>query len=321
MDDLLWKGGPDGAVAGGSDPDAGLSRGAAVRHALVIFNPMAGWRRRRRLDATLRLLREAGVACELAETRGRGDAEALAREAADAARPPSLVIAAGGDGTINEVANGLIAGSAPPPLAILPLGTANVLAAEIDLATTPEAVAAAILGRRCLDMPVARANNRAFLLMAGAGFDAHVVEGVRPAVKRLLGKGAYVLETGRQMLRFRFPRYRVTVDGVEHDAASVVVARGRFYGGRHLAAPDARLDADGFQVCLFERGGRLAVLRYGAALLFGRLPKAAGYRIVPGRHVTVEGPAGDPVQADGDIIARLPVQIDLAPRQLSLVVP
>jgi YegS/Rv2252/BmrU family lipid kinase len=321
MDDLLWKGGPDGAVAGGSDPDAGRSRGAAVRHALVIFNPTAGWRRRRRLDTTLRLLREAGVVCELAETRGRGDAEALAREAADAARPPSLVIAAGGDGTINEVANGLIAGLAPPPLAILPLGTANVLAAEIDLATTPEAVAAAILGRRCLDMPVARANNRAFLLMAGAGFDAHVVEGVRPAVKRLLGKGAYVLETGCQMLRFRFPRYRVTVDGVEYHAASVVVARGRFYGGRHLAAPDARLDADGFQVCLFERGGRLAVLRYGAALLFGRLPKAAGYRIVPGRHVTVEGPAGDPVQADGDIIARLPVRIDLAPRRLSLVVP
>ena len=330
MDDLLWKGGPDGAVAGGSDPDAGLSRGAAVRHALVIFNPTAGWRRRRRLDATLRLLREAGVVCELAETRGRGDAEALAREAADAARPPSLVIAAGGDGTINEVANGLVAGSALPPLAILPLGTANVLAAEIGLATTPAAIAAAILGGRRLDVPVARVTldtagsaggARAFLLMAGAGFDAHVVEGVRPAVKRLLGKGAYVLETGRQMLRFRFPRYRVTVDGVEHDAASVVVARGRFYGGRHLAAPDARLDADGFQVCLFETGGRLAVLRYGVALLLGRLPKAAGYRIVPGRHVTVEGPAGDPVQADGDIIARLPVQIDLAPRLLSLVVP
>ena len=321
MDDLRWKSGPEGAVAALSGEALGVARGAVVRHALVIFNPTAGWRRRRRLDATLRLLEEAGVTCQLAETRGRGDAEALAREAADAARPPSLVIAAGGDGTINEVANGLSAGSAPPPLAILPLGTANVLAAEIGLATTPEAVAAAILGGRRLDVKVARANSRAFLLMAGAGFDAHVVEGVRPAVKRLLGKGAYVLETGRQMLRFSFPRYRVTIDGKAYDAASVVVARGRFYGGRHLAAPHARLEADGFQVCLFEKGGRLAVLRYGAALLLGRLPRAAGYRIVPGRHVTVEGPAGDPVQADGDIIARLPVEIDLAPRRLSLVVP
>jgi YegS/Rv2252/BmrU family lipid kinase len=336
MGDLRWKSGPEGAVAALSGEALGLARGAVVRHALVIFNPTAGWRRRRRLDATLRLLDEAGVTCQLAETRGRGDAEALARAAADAARPPSLVIAAGGDGTINEVANGLSAGSAPPPLAILPLGTANVLAAEIGLATTPEAVAAAILGGHRLDVPVARithgtagsaGGSRAFLLMAGAGFDAHVVEGVRPAVKRLLGKGAYVLETGRQMLRFSFPRYRVTIDGKAYDAASVVVARGRFYGGRHLAAPAARLDADGFQVCLFETGGRMAVLRYGAALLFGRLPRAAGYRIVPGRHVTVDGPppleanGGDPVQADGDIVARLPVEIDLAPRRLSLIVP
>lgn len=321
MDDLRWRHAPEGAVSALSGEALGPARGAAVRHALVIFNPTAGWRRRRRLDATLRLLEAGGLPCRLAQTSARGDAERLARRAAEAEAPPALVIAAGGDGTINEVANGLIAGTAPPPLAILPLGTANVLAAEIGLAATAEAVAAAILGGRRLDIPVARANGRAFLLMAGAGFDAHVVEGVRPGVKRLLGKGAYVLETGRQMLRFGFPRYRVIVDGEAHDAASVIVARGRFYGGHHLAAPAARLDADGFQICLFETGGRLAVLRYGAALLLGTLPGAAGYRIVGGRRIRIDGPPGDPVQADGDIIARLPVEIALAPRRLGLVVP
>ncbi len=300
---------------------ATLPAGREARHALVIFNPVAGWRRRRRLGTTLRLLRAAGIECHLVRTAARGDAEALARAAADAMPPPALVIAAGGDGTINEVANGLLQGASPPPLAILPLGTANVLAAEIGLATTPRAIAAAITRGRMRPMRLGRANGRGFLLMAGAGFDAHVVAGVRPSAKRLLGKGAYVVETLRQLFRFGFPGYRATIDGTAHVAASVVVARGRFYGGRHLAAPAARLDADGFQVCLFERGGRRAVLRYGLALLTGRLPAAAGYRIVAGRRIIIDGPAGDPVQADGDIIARLPLAIDLAPGQLRLVIP
>ena len=306
---------------------AGALDRVAPRHAVVIFNPTAGWRRRRRLDAILALLRAAGLDCAVAHTGAPGDAERLARAAAAAPAPPALVIAAGGAGPDDRVERGLAAAAAPPPpLAILPLGTANVLAAEIGLEIAPPAIAAAILAGRIMALPLGRVvagagAGRCFLLMAGAGFDAHVVEAVRPATKRLLGKGAYVLESGRQMFRFGFPRYRVTVDGVEHDAASVIVARGRLYGGRHLAAPAARLDADEFQICLFEDGGRLAVLRYGIALLLGRLPKAAGYRMVPGRRIRIAGPDGDPVQADGDIIARLPLTVELAPRRLQLIVP
>jgi YegS/Rv2252/BmrU family lipid kinase len=318
MDDLHH---PNDGSAGTMAAVAVNPRGPATRRALVIFNPTAGWRRRRRLDSTLRLLGEAGIGCPVAATAARGDAERLAYEAASSPDAPDLIIAAGGDGTINEAANGLLRAGAPIPLAILPLGTANVLAAEIGLAIDPAAIAAAIVADRRIEVHVGRANGAGFLLMAGAGFDAHVVQAIRPPVKRLLGKGAYVLETLRQLVRFGFPRYRVTIDGVAHEAASVVVARGRFYGGRYLAAPAARLDGDGFQVCLFESGGRLAVLRYGAALVMDRLPRAGGYRIVSGSRVGVEGPAGDPVQADGDIIARLPLDIDLAPRRISLVVP
>lgn len=286
---------------------------------LIIHNPVSGRRRAALLEQVLERLRLAGCTVALCRTGKRGDAERLAAAAA-----PDLydaVAVAGGDGTINEVANGLLQGASPPPLAILPLGTANVLAAEIGLATDPAAIAAAIVAGRRIAVPVGRANGSGFLLMAGTGFDAHVVQAVRPRVKRLLGKGAYVAETLRQLTRFGFPRYRVTVDGVAHEAASVVVARGRFYGGRHLAAPAARLDGEGFQVCLFGSGGRLAVLRYGAALVMGRLPRATGYRIVSGRRVSVAGPPDDPVQADGDIVTRLPLDIDLAPRRIELIVP
>jgi diacylglycerol kinase family enzyme len=164
-------------------------------------------------------------------------------------------------------------------------------------------------------------NGRCFLVMAGIGFDAHAVASVSPRLKRRLGKGAYAVAVLRELLRNVVPRYRVTVDGREQQAASVIVAKGRFYGGRFVCAPEARLETPEFHVCLFERGGRWAVLRYGLALALGRLHRLKDFRIVRGRRIDIAGPPGDPVQGDGDIIARLPARIDLAPRPLLLLTP
>jgi YegS/Rv2252/BmrU family lipid kinase len=300
-----------------------LDGAPARRDLLVIFNPTAGWWRGRRLRATLARLEGLGCRVTLKRTGARGDAEAFAREAAGpAARPVDLVIAAGGDGTINEVVNGL-AGDAGPrlTLALLPMGTANVLANEIGLGRNPAAIARGIADGAARPIALGRANGRCFTMMAGVGFDAHVVAGLDRRLKRLLGKGAYVIESLRQLSRFGFPRYRVVVDGVAFEAASVIVARGRFYGGRFVCAPEAGLETARLHVCLFTRGGRWAVLRYALALVLGFLPRLADYRVVAGRHVLIEGPQGDPVQGDGDIIARLPVTIDLDPTALSLVVP
>jgi len=220
------------------------------------------------------------------------------------------------------VVNGL-AGAAGPrlPLALLPMGTANVLANEIGLGRDPAAIARGIAEGAARPIALGRANGRRFTMMAGVGFDAHVVAGVDRGLKRLIGKGAYVVESLRQLSRFGFPRYRVEVDGVAYDAASVIVARGRFYGGRFVCAPAAGLETAQLHVCLFGRGGRWAVLRYAVALMLGVLPRLPDYRIVPGQVVLITGPAGDPVQADGDIVAHLPVRIDLDPTALSLVVP
>jgi len=293
------------------------------RDLLVIFNPTAGWWRGRRMRATLARLERRGCRVILKRTGARGDAEAFARAAgAPAAVPVDLVVAAGGDGTINEVVNGLAREAGPRlPLALLPIGTANVLANEIGLATDPAAIAREIADGRARPIALGRANGRCFTMMAGVGFDAHVVAGLDRRLKRVLGKGAYVVESLRQIRRFGFPRYRVTIDGVAYDAASVIVARGRFYGGRFVCAPEAGLEIAALHVCLFDRGGRGAVLRYALALMLGLLPRLADYRVVPGREVLIEGPEGDPVQGDGDIIARLPVRIDLDPTALSLVVP
>jgi YegS/Rv2252/BmrU family lipid kinase len=292
----------------------------------IIFNPIAGRRRRGFLEDVRDRLTARGWAIDLQATAQRGDAERLARAILRMPKQdrPDLLAIAGGDGTIGEAINGLVTAvdADAIPFGIIPMGTANVLAAEIGLAVDPAAIAATLDARQARPVHVGLANGRAFSLMVGAGFDAHVVAGVDPAMKKRLGKLAYVWQALREARRFSFPAYRVAIDGGQPvEAASLIVAKGRFYGGRHVVAPAADLGKAGFEICLFERRGLFQALRYGIALALGRLPRASGYRIVSGRRVEIEGPPGDPVQGDGDIIGHLPMRITLAPIPLRLIMP
>lgn len=291
------------------------------RRCLVIRNPAAGQRTGRFFLDTLTVLGALGCRIEVRETEGRGDAERIAREACGAAW--DVVVAAGGDGTINEVVNGL-AGAAMP-LAILPLGTANVLAAELGLARDPHAVAKAIAHAAPRPVHLGRAvsalGDRRFILMAGIGYDAHVVRDIDTRLKRRIGKLAYVIEMARQIRRFGFPTYRLVVDGTPIEAASAVVANGRHYGGPYLITSRAALDAPTLAVCLFERGGPWNVLRYGVALVAGLLPRLRDLKVIEAREIAIAGPGGDPVQGDGDIVASLPATLSLAPERLMLIGP
>jgi YegS/Rv2252/BmrU family lipid kinase len=297
---------------------------------LVIRNPVAGRRNPTLLRDTLTALRSVGHEVIVRDTVRRGDAERLARDVP--AGPDLRVVAAGGDGTINEAVNGLMLRNDDiPPLGILPLGTANVLAGEIGVRIGPAPVVGALTSAVPTLIHVGRLTAasglaRHFSLMAGAGFDAKVVAGVDSDLKRRLGKGAYVWRSVVEMTRPVDARYAVEVDGVCHEAASVIVTRARRYGGPYQIAPDADLRDPGLSVCLFERGGRRDVVRYGAALVRDRLPRTAGYRVVPATSVRIAAMANgngrrEPVQVDGDDAADLPVTIDVAPRQLRLLVP
>ena len=298
----------------------GANGTARARRVLVIYNPAAGQWRRRRLRATLRSLEALGCGLTLHETTQPGDAEATAGAIAEDRF--DVVVAAGGDGTINEVANGLIRAPHPvPPLAIIPLGTANVLAQEIALRGDPSAIARAIAEGPRLTVHLGKANGRHFIMMAGVGFDAHVVANVDLALKRRTGKIAYVLETLMQALRYGFPPCQVEVDGRTYQARSAVVCNGRHYGGPFIAAPEASLGKPVFEVCMLERGGWAHVLRYGVALVLGRLSSLPDVQDRIGSLIRIDGEKGLPVQGDGDIIAHLPVTIEVSERTLDLIVP
>ena len=287
---------------------------------LVVFNPVAGRRRAAALWKVLDLLVENGVKVEVAETQHAGHATLLAREGAAAGE--MMVVAAGGDGTIAEVANGLI--GSHTAMGVIPLGTANVLAKEYGLSTSPRGIAGALAYKRTRPLwpGLARVNRREqlFVQMLGLGFDGAVVQGIQPLLKRAIGRGAYVWQSLWESVAYGFPCVRVNIDGVVHEAASVVVSKGRLYGGPYLLAPQARPEAPGFQVVLFEQPGTLPALRAGAALPLGLLPRCSGVRIIAARHVGFEGAGQIPAQADGDRMAGTPFEVCDAAAPISLIV-
>ena len=281
----------------------------------VIFNPTAGARRRRRLMRVLDALMGLGARVELLETQAPGHAEELARGAARDGY--DALVAAGGDGTINEIVNGIE--DAAMPLGIVPLGTANVLAAELDLPSAPKALAECIAFGRAEAVFAGSANGRRFAMMAGIGFDARVVEGIDLALKRRTGKAAYVASALACLARLRPCRYEVEIDGEVSSAAGLVIAKGHFYGGRFVVASGARLEEPVFEVALFAGGGRFDMLRYAAALGANRVAALPDARLVRGRRVRVTGPVGERVQIDGDLGASLPLEATIAPRPFAVL--
>jgi len=291
-------------------------------HVLIVFNPAAGAGRRRRLGRALAALLARGLRPDLAETRGPGHAEALAREAAGRGVP--VVVAAGGDGTIAEVAAGLAGSGAA--LGVLPLGTANVLAWELGLPRQPERAAEIVAGGRAslLHPGIARfadGRTRLFVQMLGAGFDAEVVARLDLGLKRRIGRAAYVWQSFRELGRYGFPPIAATLDGAAVPAASVIVTKGRLYAGRYCIAPAARPAEPGFQVVLFRCPGALQAALAGAALPIGLVPRVPGVEILPARRVAMAAAAPVAVQCDGDPAGTCPVAVEDAPGPLRLLLP
>ncbi|CAA6606182.1 conserved hypothetical protein [Rhodospirillaceae bacterium LM-1] len=281
------------------------------RRVSVIFNPTAGRRHGWRFQATVERLE--GHVTLFRTTKPNDATEMALGMVGDGV---DVVVAAGGDGTINEVVNGLAGSSVA--MGIIPLGTANVMAHTLGIGTKPAKVSAAInqgkrkrlhLGRiTSPDQP----GGRLFVLMAGAGFDAQVVADVSSALKRHTGALAYVVETLGGAFKYAFPPLSISIDGKPHQAVTAVVCNGPLYGGPFTAAPRASLEQAGFEVRLLQRSGIKNVLRYGAALVMGRLDTLPDAPSVLGSSIVFEGPEGFPLQADGDILAHLPATITLA---------
>ncbi len=284
---------------------------------LVVRNPVAGNRRPTLYPTVIARLEAAGCEIVIKETRDAGEGVEVARAACEYDR----VVVVGGDGTFNEVINGVAELDDAPPLAIIPEGTSNVLAAEIGLPRRADVLADVILNGQQVPISLGRVNGRYFAVMMGAGLDAYLVARVDLALKRRLGSNAYVASLISQLREFGFPEYSVTVDGYSHVAGSVIVANASRYSRSWKVAPTADIRVNELQVCHVHPSGRWGRIGSALALFGGRLSHGRGLEISAGAHVVIDGPPGDPVQADGDIVTTLPAEVDVRPAAVNVLYP
>lgn len=281
----------------------------------LIANPTAGGNAAGKIRQAVACFQEQGCQVELFLTAIRGDAQA----AAAAIRPGAYtrVVVAGGDGTINEVINGLA--PSPIPLAILPFGTTNVFALEAGIPfAVVEACRVAVQG---VVRPVClgKAGEQLFLQVAGAGFDARVVHGMRPWLKRRTGKLAYVVSGLEQLLRPAPPMEIELDDGRRRTAYAVILCNGRLYAGRFVLTPRAACFDNSLDIMLLLRPGILSLLSMVGRVLRKRelLPPTA--EVLRSTSIRIRGTG--PVQADGDFIGTLPMDFSTVAGALSMVFP
>jgi YegS/Rv2252/BmrU family lipid kinase len=288
------------------------------RLAVVIGNPAAGASGSSIIRSAAAFLRRRARRVEVGITRARGDAEALCREAVG--EGADMVVAAGGDGTINEVVNGMAGSSAA--LGVVPLGTANVLALETGIPTDPERACRLLLEGRPRPVHLGLAGSRHFVLMAGAGFDSLVIYSTSGAAKKRLGKGAYIAAGLRSLLTARVPILAVTIPGAEPvTGTGIVIGNGRLYGGRFSVTPGARLDEPRLEVCLFKGRRRIDWAGYAWGVLRGRHGLYDGVSLFKTDRLRVSSEEKVHVQADGDLVGTLPMDFAVAPYTLNLILP
>lgn len=287
---------------------------------VIIANPVAGGGSAyRAIRNYVQKRKLADCDIEIRETLRPEHAGVLAEELL--AAPPDFVGVCGGDGTVNEVACRL---THPPfPIAILPAGTANVLARELKVPLNPVRALKAALKHtvRRVDVGEMNAGSHRFLFVAGIGFDAYVVATVNSKLKKRIGMAAYAVAILSGLLRYSFPEFQVTVNGRTHTATSCLVCNSARYGGGLLFCPRADMADGEFDILLLEGKRRIGL---GFFLLQAWLGIAASPKWahrIRARTVQIEGSAGVLAQADGELAGHLPMKIDLIDRAFPLVVP
>ena len=294
--------------------------------ACIIFNPAARGQKAERLRRNLGVI---AAECALKLTTAPGDARRFA--SASVQEGFDTIIAAGGDGTLNEVLNGI--GDAPDGFArvrlgILPLGTINVFARELKIPTQPEA-AWQILRRgneMTVDLPrveftvAGKRQITYFAQLAGAGLDARAIQLVSWSLKKKIGPLAYVV-AGLRALRENHPALSISDGVTQFSGQLVLVGNGQLYGGNFHVFPQAALTDGLLEVCVFPRVNWLVLIRCATSLLVtGKLPENAVTRL-RAKSLELIGPSSVWTEVDGELAGPLPATLTVLPTTLRVLVP
>ena len=294
-----------------------------IKDALLIYNPASGRKRHRRfveIEQAVRVLKDAGTIAELAPTTGRGSATEIARNAVKQRR--GMVIVCGGDGTVNEIAT--YVPQPPFPVALLPAGTANVLARELSLPLNPVKALKIALKRatRRIDLGnLGPESRRRFLFVAGIGFDAYVVSKVRAGLKSKLGMAAYAIAILECLRSYPFPEFQVVVDNRTFVATSCLACNSKRYGGGLLFLPDSDMSDGLLDILVLEGKRRVGLARFLFQAFLQRPERGDWIHRLRASSLRIDGPKTVLIQADGELAGGLPADITLTNSAFPLVIP
>ena len=316
--------------------------GLPLKKGTLIYNPIAGRRLAKRqyeIREAAAVLREAGLEIELAPTARPAMAHELVHRAAG--NGADVILACGGDGTINEVINGLARSRLP--LGILPGGTANILAREVGLPLDPVRAAAEFTRWSPRRVPLGKATwrvqgaspngpsvqngsaTRYFMTVAGIGYDAYVVYKLSLEMKLAWGVLGYIMEALRQAFRYPFQGFSCQADdGPDRIATFAAAQRARNYGGWLQLTPDARFFHDRFNLCLFKSVHRARYFLYAALVLAHKHLLLGDVELVEARKFCCTAPVGGETirfELDGELAGTLPATFEIVPDALTLLVP
>ncbi len=295
----------------------------------LIYNRAAGPRDvHDDLAKALNYLATRGWELAVHETQRSRHATELAREAAQ--RGADLVVAVGGDGTIGEVASGLV--GSQTTMGVLPVGTGNLWAHMLGLPVWSPVYPSALMDaarvlvkgeRRLIDL--GKAGDRYFLLWSGIGFDAQIARNVEPHrdIRRTLGNLTYVVTGVAQAMAMRGTRMTVVVDerAQRCRVLLILVSNAQLYGPSLRVSPEAQLDDGLLDVCIFRGQNFVDVCRHFLLLLAGRHEASSHIEMLRGKRIQILGEKTMPVHLDGDPFGATPVTIEVAPRAIELIVP
>lgn len=295
----------------------------------IILNPTSGRGTGAQNKAELKQLltvtaKAASSRWNVVETQAKGQGSALARQAVEDGA--EIVVAAGGDGTLNEVVNGLMeagAGSKGVTLGLLPMGTGNDFGRCIGLGTDLKLAVDTLFNGKPQFVDVGQAHGRWFVNIAGCGFDAIVAERANRGFPLLRGTSAYLAAIAHSLLHLKPANLTLTLDGETRRIRALMcsVANATSYGGGMKVAPDARIDDGLFDICLLAEAGRLEFVRAFPRVFKGTHVTHPKVTMLRAHTVHIESDPPLPLLIDGEVMGTTPVTFTLSPRAVQVLMP
>lgn len=287
---------------------------------MLIVNPTAGHYSEKRLTGFVQHLERAGLTVQVTKTRYRGHAADIVQN-----RPAEmdLIIAGGGDGTIAEIAQAMM--NQLYPLALWPIGSANVLALELNIPFHDARNATLIASGQTRTLwpgwltTEGQTSPTLFLQMVGIGLDGWVVQQLSSSLKKRIGRLAYVLTALRLPFAYPFPVFETSVDGKTYRSCLTIISKGRLYGGPFRLFPHNHHEEPGFSILMLHRLNPLALLRQLLAFCRYKPCPDPAVSYIKGQTITCSGNKPVPVQSDGDFRGMTPCCIASAPTPLQII--